>query len=401
VPFFGRGNDADDDCGFWAGAARLVMGHPVPALAGALALLLALATPLLSEKLGAGGAETFPHSSASYRAFQILDGEFSIGRSAPTQIVIQAQDVHSPQVVAAITRLQSAIAGDGQIKLLQSAGDGPTADGAIDVVTVTLPGSLTSQTALEALQRLRKEIVPTALRGSGARAYMSGQTAGNADFFALVDRYTPVVFAFVLSLSFFLLLLVFRSIVVPLKAILMNVLSVGAAYGVLVLVFQRGLGAHLLGLQRAPVIEAWIPLFLFAILFGLSMDYHVFLLSRIREHYDQTSDNAGSVAYGLRSTANIITGAAAIMVVVFGGFALGDLASFQQMGFGLAVAVLLDATVVRMVLVPSAMELLGDRNWYLPSWLHWLWDLRVEGRLAPDKRPSAPRPRLTASGDQR
>ncbi len=192
-------------------------------------------------------------------------------------------------------------------------------------------------------------------------------------------RYQPIVFALVLTLSFVLLTMVFRSIVVPLKAVVMNLLSVGAAYGVLVLVFQEGVGAGLLHVHRSPVIEAWLPLFLFSVLFGLSMDYHVFLLSRIRERFDQTADNTGSVAYGLRTTANIITGAALIMVVVFSGFAMGDLVMFQQMGVGLGVAVLLDATIVRTVLVPAAMELLGDRNWYLPSWLHWLPDLRVEG----------------------
>jgi putative drug exporter of the RND superfamily len=234
-------------------------------------------------------------------------------------------------------------------------------------------------------------MVPEAFNGvGGAEVNVGGQTALNQDFFDQVDRYTPIVFAFVLGLSFLLLLMVFRSIVVPLKAIVMNLLSVGATYGVMVLVFQEGFLADLLGFQQVDTIEAWVPLFLFMILFGLSMDYHVFLLSRIRERYDQTHDNAGSVAFGLRSTANIITGAALIMIVVFGGFALGDLVMFQQMGFGLAFAVFLDATVVRLVLVPAAMELLGDRNWYLPSWLHWIPDLRVEGgHAAPVSAPAA------------
>ena len=185
--------------------------------------------------------------------------------------------------------------------------------------------------------------------------------------------------AAVLAASFLLLLIAFRSIVVPLKAVVMNLLSVGSAYGMVVLVFQKGVGSSLFGFQEVPVIESWIPLFLFAILFGLSMDYHVFLLSRIKERYDQTGDNSGSVMYGLRSTASIITGAALIMVAVFGGFALGPLSMFQQMGFGLAVAVILDATIVRMVLVPASMELLGDKNWYFPSWLEWLPKISIEG----------------------
>ena len=185
----------------------------------------------------------------------------------------------------------------------------------------------------------------------------------------------------VLTLSFILLTVAFRSLVVPTKAIIMNLLSVGTAYGLLVLVFQKGVGADLLGFQQSEIIDAWIPLFLFSVLFGLSMDYHVFLLSRIRERYDQTKDNAASVAYGLRTTAGLITGAALIMVAVFGGFASGDFVSNQQVGFGLAIAVFLDATLVRSVLVPASMRLLGNANWYFPAWLNWLPDLRVEAEL--------------------
>ena len=184
---------------------------------------------------------------------------------------------------------------------------------------------------------------------------------------------------------------------VPLKAVVMNLLSVGAAFGLLVLVFQEGVGAGLLGFQRTPTIEFWIPLFLFSVLFGLSMDYHVFMLSRIKERFDETHDNSGAVAFGLRSTGAIITGAALIMVAVFGGFAVGDLVFFQQMGFGLAVAIILDATIVRLVLVPAAMELLGTRNWYFPGWLEWLPRIHIEGHPA-DSSP-APRPVPSAGGD--
>jgi RND superfamily putative drug exporter len=172
----------------------------------------------------------------------------------------------------------------------------------------------------------------------------------------------------------------------------MNLLSVGASYGLLVLVFQKGVGNEIFGFQQVETIEAWLPLFLFSILFGLSMDYHVFLLSRIREHFDETHDNAASVAYGLRSTAALITGAALIMVVVFAGFAMGEITPLEQLGFGLAVAVILDATIVRCVLVPASMELLGDWNWYLPSWLRWLPDVRVEGTPAPQRRPASAGP---------
>ena len=203
-----------------------------------------------------------------------------------------------------------------------------------------------------------------------------------------MDTYTPIVFGVVLGLSFILLTVAFRSIVVPLKALIMNLLSVGAAYGLIVLVFQKGVGADLLGFQQSEIIDAWIPLFLFSVLFGLSMDYHVFLLSRIRERYDQTGDNSEAVAYGLKSTAGLITGAALIMVAVFSGFASGETISNQQVGFGLAVAVFLDATIVRSVLVPASMRLLGSANWYFPSFLRWIPDVRVEPlELAPEPAP--------------
>jgi RND superfamily putative drug exporter len=198
------------------------------------------------------------------------------------------------------------------------------------------------------------------------------------------------------------LTIAFRSIVVPAKAIVMNLLSVGAAYGAIVLVFQKGYGVDLLGFQRTPTIEAWLPLFLFSVLFGLSMDYHVFLLSRIREHYDITGRNDESVAHGLQSTAKLITGAALIMVAVFSGFASGRLVMMQQVGFGLAVAVFLDATVVRSVLVPASMALLGDRNWYLPKALNWLPNLSIEGKVHLPEVPDLAVPVFSAtstSGD--
>ena len=194
-----------------------------------------------------------------------------------------------------------------------------------------------------------------------------------------MSAWTPVVFVFVLGLSFILLTVAFRSLVVPAKAIVLNLLSVGAAYGLIVLLFQKGVGNELFGFDKVDAIEAWLPLFLFSVLFGLSMDYHVFLLSRIRERFTQTGDSSEAVAFGVRTTARLITGAALIIVVVFAGFASGELVMFQQMGFGIAVALLIDATLVRSVLVPAAMELLGDRNWYLPGWLVLAAALRGRG----------------------
>jgi RND superfamily putative drug exporter len=218
---------------------------------------------------------------------------------------------------------------------------------------------------------------------------VGGLAAENLDGYNLTTQYLPLVVAFVLTLSFLLLMMVFRSIVVPLKAIVMNLLSVGAAYGLIVLIFQKGVGNEILGFQQVEAIEAWLPLFLFSILFGLSMDYHVFLLSRIKERYDLTGDNTEAVAFGVRSTGRLITGAALIMVTVFGGFALGDLVMFQQMGFGLGVAVLIDATIIRSLLVPASMKLLGRWNWYLPPVLHWLPRLGIEGKARPVPEPAS------------
>ena len=230
-----------------------------------------------------------------------------------------------------------------------------------------------------------------AFDGTGASVYVTGQTAGNLDYIDIVNSYFPWVVALVLSLSFLLLLVAFRSVVIPVKAILMNLLSVGAAYGLVTLVSLKGWGADLLGFQQVPVVEQWVPLLLFAVLFGLSMDYQVFLLSRIKEAWDRTGDNTAAVTEGVGATAGIITGAALIMVAVFAGFAAGDLVMFQQMGFGLAVAVLLDATLIRTILVPAAMKLLGRWNWYLPSWLEWLPHLSIEGApAAPAAGPAAP-----------
>jgi RND superfamily putative drug exporter len=272
--------------------------------------------------------------------------------------------------------LTASLADDGFFGTTQletnSAGD-------LALLTVAMPGDFSSAESKAALKRLRNDYIPAAFDTETADIFVGGPTAETVDSVQTQKDYLPFVFTFVLGFSFLLLLVVFRSIVVPIKAVVMNVLSVGAAYGVLVLVFQEGFGNGVLGFREAPVIESWLPLFLFAILFGLSMDYHVFLLSRIKERYDETHDNAASVAYGLRRTASIITGAALIMVAVFGGMASGDLVTFQQVGFGLAVAIILDATIIRMVLVPASMELLGDWNWYFPTWLEWLPKIHIEG----------------------
>ena len=252
-------------------------------------------------------------------------------------------------------------------------------------VSAFFKGETQNESSFGAIEQLRDEAVPAAFGDvSGVEVFVGGNSAIFLDFLHVTDSYQWIVLAFVLGLSFLLLMVVFRSLILPIKAILMNLLSVAAAYGAVTLVFQKGVGIDFFNsigfhFHQSEAIEAWLPLFLFSILFGLSMDYHVFLLTRIREEYDKTHDNTEAVAYGLRTTAGIITGAAIIMVVVFIGFASGRLGPLQQMGFGLAVAVFMDATIVRTFLVPSGMRLLGDWNWYLPRWLQWLPQLHVEG----------------------
>ena len=372
--------------GFWGTITRVVMGHPVVSLVSAVALLLALAVPYLDVKLGSTGVSGLPNGTEGKAAYAILQQEFAAGRVSPVEFVVDG-DVNDPTVAASIQNLIAEIGNEGIFGAATV-----TANDAGDLALISVPMTIApdSPAAFDTIDRLRDEVVPATFDGS-TEVYITGQTAMATDYNHLAEDYTPLVFIFVLGLSFVLLMIAFRSIVVPAKAIVMNLLSVGAAYGTIVLVFQKGYLAGFFGFQTVPAIESWLPLFLFCVLFGLSMDYHVFLLSRIKEHYDITKRNSESVASGLQATAKLITGAALIMVAVFGGFASGSLVALQQMGFGLAVAVLLDATVVRSVLVPASMTLLGDRNWYLPTWLNWLPSLNIEGidHPAPAVQPAA------------
>ncbi len=365
VPGLGRRRGGSN---FWAQVVRLTTARPLLTVLVTTLLLLAAALPLKEIKSGSFGVASLPEGTQSREGYEILGRDFSYGFAAPARVVITG-GIDSQAVQDATGRFMTALEQRGYPLL-----GPPLVDDArdLELVQVVLPGDPKEEKAVAAVRELRQELVPAAFEGSGAEVLVGGAAARNLDYFDAVDSYMPVVIAFVLGLSFVLLTVVFRSVVLPLKAILMNLLSVGAAYGLMVLVFQEGVGAGLFGFHQVEAVEAWIPLFLFALLFGLSMDYHVFLLSRIRERYGETGDNDEAVRYGLEHTAAIISGAALIMVVVFGSFASGDIVTFQQMGFGLAVAVLLDATVVRIVLVPAAMKLLGDLNWYLPRWLQWL-----------------------------
>ena len=386
IPLVGRAQARFDESrpgGFWDRISRGVMRQPILSILLAGGLLAAAAIPFFDLNLGFAGVSTMPEGIRAKEGFLVLDREFSAGNVTPAEVVIQGP-VDSPDVRQRLDLLRAALAEDPAFGTPDPLEVGP--DGNLASLGVPVAGDAASKDAEAAITRLRQLYVPSAFAGGPANVYVTGETAYNMDFFDTIRSRVWIVFPFVLGISFLLLMVVFRSVVVPIKALIMNLLSVGATYGLLVLVFQKGWAAGALGFQESPIVEAWIPLFLFAILFGLSMDYHVFLLSRIRERYDQTGDNTGSVAFGIRSTGRLITGAALIMVAVFWSFAAGDLVGLQQMGFGMGIAILLDATIVRMVLVPASMRLLGDWNWYLPPFLRWLPDLRVEAvreELAP------------------
>ncbi len=374
-------------------AAALSARYPWPSLVASVSLLAALAAPALQMQIGFAGIVTLPTATDSRVAFERLQREFRLGVVADAVVVLESaaldvkpkgDDPRQKHADAVFQHLRSAAAKDPNFAAADALAS-RSSDGQLHMLTIPMTGDAESKATQEAVHRLRSELLPQAFAsvarsglaeakseaGSSVlpRGHVTGAAARYLDFFALTRDWTPGVMAAVLLASFLLLALAFRSVVVPIKAIALNLLSVGAAYGSMVLVFQHGVGAEWLGLQTVPVVEAWIPLLLFTILYGLSMDYHVFLLTSMRDHWLRTGDNTAAVVHGSAASAGVITGAALIMVAVFAGFAMGELVMFQQIGFGLAVAVLLDATVVRLWLVPAAMILLGERNWYAPRWL--------------------------------
>jgi putative drug exporter of the RND superfamily len=387
----------DPKGGFWDRISRRVMARPIVYLLVSVAVLGGLGAFYFQLEQGTSqNVSQLPDEFESKQAFLTLEREFAGGVTEPATIVITG-DVQSPSAQDAIEELRQTIAGmDVFAPQTQVT---PSPDGTAVQLDAFFRGDPSNEAAFAGIRDLRGEVIPEAFGGvDDVEVLVGGNTAFFTDFLDVADTYQPIVLAFVLGLSFVLLTVVFRSIVVPVKAIIMNLLSVGAAYGALTLVFQEGIGIGFfnnLGFQFQQVegIEPWLPLFLFSVLFGLSMDYHVFLLSRIREEYDRTRDNTEAVAYGLRTTAGIITGAALIMVAVFIGFAAGRLGPLQQMGFGLAVAVFMDATIVRSLLVPASMRLLGDWNWYLPRWLRWLPEVHVEGTRGLEAHAGADRER--------
>ena len=380
VPIVGRWAERGGagESGFWARVARAVSKRPAIALVLGAALLLAAASPLLSMNIGAASEDTLPDRLLSKQGLIALQRDFPAASAQPVDVVVDAPPT-SPRIQADVARLGAALARDRRFGAVQVARY-PGRD--LTVVSIAIGADSLSDRAMAAVRDLRSEIIPAAFGAEAGNVFVGGNTAENVDFIDVMNTWLPIVLIFVLGLSFVLLTVAFRSVVIAGTAIVLNLLSVGAAYGLMVLVFQHGWGADFFGFQQVETIEAWVPLFLFAVLFGLSMDYQVFLLSRIRERFTETGNTTEAVVSAVGTTARIITGAALIIVAVFIGFAAGELVMFQQMGFGVAVALLIDATIVRSVLVPAAMELLGRWNWYLPRWLDWLPHVEVEGPAA-------------------
>jgi RND superfamily putative drug exporter len=352
----------------WYRWSRIVQRRPWPALVAGTVLLLGLAAPLVAMRLGNGDAGNRPTSDTTRRAYDLIDEGFGPGANGP--LLLAAETPGGPSDLPALQALSDRLNRTRGVALASP--PIPNRGGDAAIIRVQPTTSPQDEATADLVHRLRDDVVPRATAGTGLSVEVGGATAAVIDFSEYTGARLPWFIAAVLALSFLLLTVVFRSLLVPLKAVVMNLLSVGAAYGVLVAIFQWGWGAGLIGVGKEGPIDAWVPVMLFAVVFGLSMDYEVFLLSRIREAYDRTGDNATAVADGLATTARVITAAASIMFCVFAAFVLGDQRALKLIGVGLATAVLLDATVVRLMLVPATMELLGDRNWWLPRRLHRL-----------------------------
>ena len=373
VPFLGR--DRPEGSGVWATMVRRVMRRPVISFVAAGSLLLLMAVPALRLHIGQSDFASFPDSIDSVQGINLLNEKWPEGSTLTLQVVVTGAD--QPATQAAIEHLnERALAIDGLNEPIETV---PSADGSVALVSYVMAGGQNDERNREIVREMRRDVVPQVFGGvEGVEALVTGEAAFTFDVVEFYSNGMPQVMAFVLGLSFLLLLVAFRSIVIPIKAILLNLLSTGAAFGLLVLVFQDGRGAELLGFKPGPI-ESFVPVFIFTILFGLSMDYHVFILTRIKEARDHGMSSNEAVARGIAITSGTITSAAAIMVTVFAVFVTLDLVIIKQLGFGLAVAVLLDATIVRSVLLPATMRLLGEWNWWLPRFLRWLPEVTIEG----------------------
>ena len=364
---------------FWTRWSQTLQRRAGPAAIAGLVILMFLAIPFFSLRLGVADAGNDPTKLTTRRAYDLLSQGFGPGINGPLLVVGDAK----ASDLATAKKLRSAIATDPDVLKLSPVVQTPKGV----LIEVISKGSPQDESTTSLVHRLRDKVIPATTAGTALKMFVGSQTAIGVDLADTLGQRLPFMFIAILLLSFILLMIVFRSLLVPLKAVIMNLLSIGAAYGVIVAIFQWGWIRNVVGIGKEGPIEAWVPMMLFAIVFGLSMDYEVFLLSRIKEEYDAHGDNSLAVAHGLAKTARLITAAAAIMICVFGSFVLSDLRVLKLIGFGLAFAVLIDATLVRLVLVPATMELLGDRNWWLPKWLEWLPRVNVEGEVEDFSKP--------------
>jgi RND superfamily putative drug exporter len=389
IPFLSRLVAREGESRFWARIVGGVLRRPLVWGLLAATLLVALAMPAFRLHTAEAGAQGLPPDLPILNVYDRAQQAFP-GGPLPAIVAVSAPDVTAPEVSAGIDALKRAALATGQMQEPISVDISESRRAAR--VLIPLAGDGTDTVSNRALDALRVSVIPATIgRVAGAEAHVTGATAGSRDFNDSMKSHAPYVFAFVLGLAFVLLLVTFRSIVIPIKAIVLNLLSVAAAYGVLVLVFQDGRLESLLGFESFGAVTPWLPLFLFVVLFGLSMDYHVLILSRVREAHDAGMPTTSAVDLGIRATASVVTSAAIVMVGVFAIFATLGWIDFKMMGVGLAVAVLLDATIVRAVLLPATMTLLGDWNWYLPRWLHWLPRVGREAPAPPAEAESEPR----------
>jgi len=394
IPLLGRRRRPAGQSRFWSSLTGRVMRRPGVSILLAGGLLVALAIPALHMKIVTSGVEQLPQDIPIIVTYDKVKAVFPTEGVVAT-VVVEAGDVRSGTVAAGITALRT--------KVNDSKAFRPgteviySKDGTVAQINVPTPGSGNDAASTHALSLLRDQIIPATVgRATGATVNVSGEAASSEDFASQLKSRLPLIFAFVFGLAFLLMLVTFRSIVIPIKAIILNLLSVGAAYGVLVLVFQDGHGESLLGFTSIGGVTNWLPLFLFVVLFGLSMDYHVFILSRVRELYDRGMTTDEAVKQGISTTAGTVSSAALVMVGVFAVFVTLSFLDFKEMGLGLAAAVLIDATIIRGVLLPASMKLLGDWNWYLPRWLEWLPRIGAEGDaalpVAPEEPPTTEEP---------
>ena len=374
IPFFRRLRRADGESRVWNAILDPVLRHPLVATIVAGGALLVLAVPALQMHTANPGVESIPKSIPVMKVYDRIQQAFP-GEALSATVMVKVDDVNAAPVRHEIAALRREAVASGQFH--EPTKVDVNSSGTIAVVTLPIAGAGTDPVSNRALLELRNRVIPATVgQIAGADVGVTGETADSYDFNKVMKHAAPFVFAFVLGFAFILLLLSFRSIVIATKAIVLNLLSVAASYGVLVLIFQHGWGKGLLGFDWTGGIVSFLPIFLFVILFGLSMDYHVFILSRIREAHDRGMETGDAVAHGIKATASVVTSAAIVMVGVFSIFGTLSFLFLKQFGIGLAVAVLIDATIVRAVLLPAVMKLLGDANWYLPAWLEWMPQVR-------------------------